>query len=51
MLARTKQVMAEGIEDPNTAYKIAKDMESRLGGAIYANGGFIYTDNIFPYLI
>jgi hypothetical protein len=26
-------------------------MESRLGGAIYANGGFIYTDNIFPYLI
>jgi hypothetical protein len=51
MLSRTKQVMSEGIEDANTAYKIAKDMESRLGGAIYANGGFIYTDNIFPYLI
>jgi hypothetical protein len=50
MLARTKQVMNEGIEDENVAYKIAKDM-LRHGGPIYVNGGFVYTDNIFPYLI
>jgi hypothetical protein len=23
----------------------------KLGGAIFANGGFVYTDNIFPYLL
>jgi hypothetical protein len=51
MLARTKQVMGEGIEDENVAYKIAKDMMSRYGGPIYVNGGFVYTDNIFPFLI
>ena len=23
----------------------------KLGGALFANGGFVYTDNIFPYLL
>lgn len=37
-----------GIEDENVAYKLAT--AARYGGQ-YANGGFVYTDNIFPYLL
>jgi hypothetical protein len=48
---RTKDIMHNyGIEDENVAYKMAKDMV-KFGGSIYAKGGFVYTDNIFPYLL
>lgn len=50
LLSKTKQVMAEGIEDENVAFKLAQQMVRR-GGPIYVNGGFVYTDNIFPFLI
>ncbi len=46
---RMKDIMSTyGIEDENVAYKLAT--AARYGGQ-YANGGFIYTNNIFPYLL
>lgn len=46
---RTKDIMnTYGIEDENVAYKMAT--AARYGGQ-YAKGGFVYTDNIFPYLL
>jgi hypothetical protein len=46
---RTKDIMhTYGIEDENVAYKLATT--ARFGGQ-YAKGGFVYTDNIFPYLL
>jgi len=48
---RTKDIMNNyGIEDENVAYKMATQM-TKFGGSKYAKGGFIYTDNIFPYLL
>lgn len=48
---RTKDIMNNyGIEDENVAFKMATQM-TKFGGSKYAKGGFIYTDNIFPYLL
>jgi hypothetical protein len=46
---RMKDIMnTYNIEDENVAYKLAT--AARYGGQ-YAEGGFIYTDSIFPYLL
>ena len=46
---RMKDIMnTYNIEDENVAYKLAN--AARYGGQ-YAEGGFIYTDSIFPYLL
>ena len=50
LLAKTKQVMAEGIEDENVAYKIAQTMV-RKGGPVYNNGGFVYANAVFPFIL
>lgn len=46
---RMKDLMyTYGIEDENVAYKLAT--AARYGGQ-YAEGGFVYSDSIFPYLL
>jgi hypothetical protein len=46
---RMKDLMnTYNIEDENVAYKLAT--AARYGGQ-YAEGGFVYSDNIFPYLL
>ncbi len=46
---KMKDIMSTyGIEDENVAYKLAT--AARYGGQ-YANGGFVYTNSIFPYLL
>ena len=50
LLAKTKQVMAEGIDDENVAYKIAQTMV-RKGGPVYNNGGFVYANAVFPFIL
>ena len=38
--------------DPKIQAKLLElKFGKKLGGAIFANGGFVYTDNIFPYLL
>lgn len=37
--------------EPKIQQKLLELKFGKLGGAIFANGGFVYTDNIFPYLL